>query len=211
LIENSFQAENRNEAGADIVQNAVSNRRHPLSEPVTEPASGPEIQYFYLRTRQYQQKKQLFDAIRRKWIADTPEERVRQELLCRLTKELGYPAGQISIERRAQPYSGYQTTAPRVARQAATANPLGRYDALLRTTEGKPLLLIECKAPGIALDQSVFDQAAVYNHVLNVPFLLLCNGPDFLMVQIDHSSGRYVFAPEIPSYPSLLALTEDLK
>jgi hypothetical protein len=189
----------------------VSDRQHPLSDPVSEPASGSVIQYFYLRTRQFQQKKQLFDVIRRKWIADTPEERVRQELLCRLTNELGYPAGQISIERRAQPNSGHQTTARRLAQQAATANPLGRYDALLRTTEGKPLLLIECKAPGIALDQSVFDQAAVYNYALNVPFLLLCNGPDFLMVQIDHSSGRYVFAPEIPSYPTLLALKEDHK
>ena len=85
---------------------------------------------------------------------------------------------------------------------------MGRYDALLFNAEGRPILLIECKAPGMALDQAVFDQVAVYNQSLNAPFLLLSNGPDFLMAQIDHTQGRYVFASEIPSYAELLELMD---
>lgn len=161
-----------------------------------------------LRTRIIHQKKQLFDFIRRKWVADTPEERVRQELLRSLTSDFGYPVGQISIERRAIQSVRRPTTSTRLPRTEATANPLGRFDALLRTTEGKPLLLIECKAPGTDLDQSVFDQAAVYNYTLNAPFLLLCNGPEFLMAQIDTVHARYVFSPEIPHYSCLLALVQ---
>lgn len=161
-----------------------------------------------LRTRQYQGKKQLFDEIRRKWVADTPEERVRQELLRRLTSHLGYPAGQISIERRALQLKGRRTSIQRLLRTAPCGNPMGRYDALLLDSEARPILLIECKAPGMALDQAVFDQIAVYNQALNVPFLLLSNGPDFLMAQIDHTYGRYVFASEIPSYVELLELMD---
>jgi len=162
-----------------------------------------------LRTRQFQHKPQLFDVFRRKWVADTPEERVRQELLRRLTGALGYPAQQFSIERRVQHATGQRSSGGRLAQPAQAGNSRGRYDALLRTREGIPLLLIECKAPCIALDQSVFDQAAVYNYSLNVPFLLLSNGPDFLMAQIDYTQGRYVFAPEIPNYSTLIALIEE--
>lgn len=164
--------------------------------------------YLSLRTRQYQEKRQLFDEIRRKWVADTPEERVRQELMRRLTGQLGYPAMQISIERRAQRSEGRRNSIQRLLRPAPSGNPMGRYDALLFNAEGRPILLIECKAPGMALDQAVFDQVAVYNQSLNAPFLLLSNGPDFLMAQIDHTQGRYVFASEIPSYAELLALMD---
>jgi len=175
---------------------------------VDDTAPIPESPHLWLRTRQFQEKNQLFDVIRKKWVADTPEERVRQELLRHLTCHLGYPSGQISIERRALKSSSHRSSIRRILRPSLFGNPMGRYDALLRTPDGRPLLLIECKAPGIALNQAVFDQAAVYNVQLNVPFLLLCNGPDVLMAQLDHTNGRYVFAPEIPHYSSLVALVE---
>ena len=171
--------------------------------PVAEP-SGPAI-----RLRQSGNKRQIFDVIRKKWVADLPEERVRQELLHRLTGLLGYPSGQFSIERRVHARAASSATSGlRRPPVALTANPGGRYDALLRTPQGLPLMLIECKAPGVALNQAVFDQAAAYNYVLNVPFLLLCNGPEFLVAQVDHERRCYVFAPEIPDYRTLTALFE---
>lgn len=101
---------------------------------------------------------QVLDPVRRRWVALTPEEGVRQRLLADLLA-LGYPAGLLAVERGV-PYGGKTWRADVVA-----------YDRGQR-----PALLAECKAPGVAVTQATFDQLARYNAVLGAPVLVVDNG-----------------------------------
>lgn len=74
-----------------------------------------------------------------------------------------------------------------------------RYDVVLYDRQAQPLLLAECKAPAIHLDQKVIDQAALYNIQLRVPYLMMTNGRQSLCCQIDFEQQRWAFLDEMPS------------
>ncbi|MEM6287700.1 MAG: type I restriction enzyme HsdR N-terminal domain-containing protein [Bacteroidota bacterium] len=111
-----------------------------------------------LRTRTEGGRTLVHDPVRRKWVALTPEERVRQRLLVDLLA-LGYPAGLLAVERGLT----YQGTT-------------WRADVVAYDRQQRPALLAECKAPGVAIDQATFDQLARYNAVLGAPVLVVDNG-----------------------------------
>ena len=120
-----------------------------------------------MRTRVYNNKKQVFCAWRHRWVRLTPEEWVRQQLLLRLVNELGYPASLIAVE------------------QAITVGEAKkRCDAVVYDTAMQPLMLIECKAETVPLTQKTLDQAITYNRKLNVPYLLLYNGVQSIFMDI---------------------------
>jgi hypothetical protein len=102
---------------------------------------------------------QLWDFVRKKWVAHTPEEWVRQHLLHWLVRERGIAATHIGVEKEIR-YHALRK----------------RFDAVVFDAEGKPMILCECKAPSVALSEAVLHQIARYNTVLNAPFLLLTNG-----------------------------------
>lgn len=143
---------------------------------------------FDYRFKTLAQKPAIFDVFRKKYVHLTPEEWVRQHLLHFLCAEKAYPAARISVEKRLQ-VEGQDR----------------RYDAVVFGPEHQMLLLVECKAPSVPLNQQVFDQAARYNRILGVPFLLISNGLQHHMVKVDHVAGRYLFASDLLSYPDLVA------
>ena len=91
-------------------------------------------------------KRYIFDVVRKKDILLTPEEWVRQHCLQYLIQEKNYPLSLINVEKKLKVYSRDK-----------------RYDIIVYTTQGKVTLLVECKAPHVAIDQDVFDQIARYN------------------------------------------------
>lgn len=111
-----------------------------------------------LRTRTDGGRTLVLDPVRRRWVALTPEEGVRQRLLLDLLA-LGYPTGLLAVEKGLT-YAGATWRADVVA-----------YDRAQR-----PALLAECKAPGVAVDQGTFDQLGRYNAVLGAPVLVVDNG-----------------------------------
>lgn len=123
------------------------------------------------------------DPVRRAWVRLTPEEWVRQHLIHALTGPLGYPVGLLVVEREVR-YLGEVRRADLVA-----------YDRARR-----PLLMAECKAPGVALDQACFDQAARYNTVVQAPYLLVTNGQAHYCCRVERATGRYTFVEAIPSF-----------
>jgi hypothetical protein len=143
---------------------------------------------FDYRFKTLAQKPAIFDVFRKKYVHLTPEEWVRQHLLHFLCAEKAYPAARISVEKRLQ-VEGQDR----------------RYDAVVFGPKHQMLLLVECKAPSVPLNQQVFDQAARYNRILEVPFLLISNGLQHHMVKVDHVAGRYLFASDLLSYPDLVA------
>lgn len=131
-------------------------------------------------------KRWLRDPIRNKWLVLQPEEMVRQLLIQYLLDVLGVNKNRIAIERGLS-VNGLQK----------------RCDILIFDQAMQPWLLVECKAPSVTLRQSVFRQIATYNMPLQVPYLLVCNGPEAYCCSIDFEQESYQFLEDLPPYPGL--------
>ena len=146
-----------------------------------------------MRTRINQNKEQIFCEWRHRWVRLTPEEWVRQQLLHRLVEQLDYPASLIAVEVPLEKISI-------VSRQSSNRQSL-RADAVVYNSEMQPLVLIECKAETVPLTQKTLDQAITYNRKLNVPYLLLYNGPQTIFVRLDKEKVEFYAA--IPTYKEM--------
>lgn len=105
------------------------------------------------------QHQQVFCLVRKKWVALTPEEWVRQHFLHLLINHLQYPKGLMKLEHT---ISYFKNTK--------------RSDITIMNRESGIFLLVECKAPSVNIDQKVVAQVAEYNKVLNAKFLAVTNG-----------------------------------
>jgi hypothetical protein len=142
-----------------------------------------------LKTRHGADGPQVFDAIRRQWVALLPEEWVRQHFINFLVRDRGCPASLIAVER------------------TLALNGLSkRADIVVHAADGRPVALVECKAPGVKVSQSVFEQAARYNSVFKVKWLIVTNGLQHYCCRVDHSTGSVDFVVEIPDHAALSAL-----
>lgn len=136
-----------------------------------------------LKTKHDAAGPQVFDAVRRLWVALTPEEWVRQHFINHLVHDLGYPASRISVER------------------ALTLHGLTkRADVVVFGADGSPEVLVECKAPHVRITQRTFEQAAHYNIVLKVGLLMVTNGLQHFSCRIDHRSGTVQFLDHLPAH-----------
>lgn len=134
------------------------------------------------------EKGQLFikDIIRKKYLLLTPEEWVRQNIAAFLITDRNFPASLFSVE------SGIKVNTLQK-----------RYDLLVYSRTGKPLVLIECKAPEVAINQKVFEQIVAYNNSVKAPFMLVTNGLNHYFLKIDPMSGKFVFTSSIYSFEEL--------
>ena len=64
-------------------------------------------------------------------------------------------------------------------------------------------MIVEYKAPDIAITQKVFDQITRYNIVLKVDYLIVTNGLQHYCCRMDYERGSYNFLQDIPDYQSL--------
>lgn len=135
------------------------------------------------RLRSEEGRRQIFDEIRRKWVALTPEEWVRQHLARFLVEEKAFPASLIGIEKTIE-VNGLRK----------------RFDILAHDRTGRAVLLAECKAPDVEITQEVFDQAARYNMTTGVDIIVISNGIRNYCCRADHESRSYRFLPEIPHF-----------
>lgn len=129
-------------------------------------------------------KQYVLCAWRRRYVRLTPEEYVRQSVLRTLETNYGYPHGLMGVEVPIE-----------------VAGLKKRCDAIIYNQQMQPLMLIEFKAETVALTQQVFDQAAIYNRHLKVPFLLLSNGKDTIVAEV--LENEYRFLDHVP-YPNEL-------
>ena len=139
-----------------------------------------QFQPYEFKTRLNNGKQELWDVIRKKYIVITPEELVRQHLIQYLIKEKKIPSAKIAVEKEIN-LNGLKK----------------RFDVLVYDNDMKPLLLAECKAPQIKLNQAVMDQAANYNMQLQVKYLLITNGVEMHLAEIDFEKKSYKWLSEI--------------
>ena len=128
----------------------------------------------------------VFDPLRRRFVALTPEEWVRQHFVNYLVQHLHYPAGLMANEV-----------------ELTVGDKHLRCDTLLYNKDMQPQMIIEYKAPHITLSQKVFDQITAYNLLLHVDYLVVSNGMEHLCCQMDYDNRRYVFLHDIPDYNQL--------
>ena len=128
-------------------------------------------------------RREVLDPVRRRWVALTPEEEVRQLTIQMLNSHYGYPLELMQVEG------------------AITLNGMTRRcDIVVYDTSGMPQMIVECKKPEVSLTQKVCDQACRYNTVLKVPYLLLTNGHQMVMVAVNATEGSLSQLPDIPAY-----------
>lgn len=140
------------------------------------------LQWF--KTEEREGRPMVFDPLRRRFVALTPEEEVRQKALWLLVERLGVPAGLIAVE-----YS-------------VKVNGLDkRCDAVVFGKDGSPLMIVECKAPGVRLSDKTLDQAVRYYSATKPRFLMLFNGEACYCFRVTEGSLRAM--DHLPDYAEM--------
>jgi len=131
-------------------------------------------------------RQQIFDFLRRKYVALTPEEWVRQHFVHFLVAQKGYPKALLANEV-----------------ELKIGEKKLRCDTLLYSQDMRPRMIIEYKAPSVTLQQKTFDQISAYNLLLKVDYLVVSNGLSHYVCRMDYANHSYTFLETIPDYGSL--------
>ncbi len=126
---------------------------------------------------------QVFDVVRKKYFVLTPEEWVRQHFIHFLNIEKRYPLGLMRVEKIIK-YNNLRT----------------RADIVLYNTDGKPNMIVECKAPNVKITQDSFNQIAKYNFQLRSEFLVVTNGLQHFCCKMEYKRNEIRFVEDIPSF-----------
>lgn len=133
------------------------------------------------------EKQMVFDFLRKRFVALTPEEWVRQQFTHFLVEHKGYPAMFIGNE--------ITLSVGRLSR---------RCDSVVFNKSAEPVMIIEYKAPTVKITQNVFEQICSYNIALHAPYLTVSNGLQSYCCRIDKEANTYEFLKDIPAYGELL-------
>lgn len=163
----------------------IKNNRYCLGnyifgfKPIIIMLNLPEYKF---KIKTVNDKKYIFDLNRKKWVRLTPEEWVRQNFIQYLIHEKKYPAPLIKVEGE------------------IVVNKMKRRGDIIVYKNSRPFLIVECKAPEVEINQSVFEQIAQYNIPLKVIYLIVTNGIKHFCCKMNYFSNSYEFLNEIPDY-----------
>lgn len=129
----------------------------------------------------------VYDPLRDRFVALTPEEYVRQQFTSWMRNELKYPSSMMANEIGIK-LNGTQR----------------RCDTVVFSPDGSPLIIIEYKAPDVTISQDTFDQIVRYNMILRARYLIVSNGINHYCCFIDYNANTYHFIPQIPNYRDLI-------
>ncbi len=141
---------------------------------------------YQIKTRVSQGHTQIFDVLRRRYVALTPEEWVRQHFIHYLIEHKNYPSALLANE---------------VTLRIGGKNI--RADSILYNQFLQPKMIIEYKAPHIPITQKTFHQIATYNLKLHVDFLIVSNGIETYICKMDYEQISYQFLESVPDYQNI--------
>lgn len=127
------------------------------------------------------QGEEIFCLVRKKWVALTPEEWVRQHFLNLLIEHLSYPKGMIKLEHSVKYFKN-----------------LKRSDITVLDRDGKVFLLVECKSFKVKLSQNTVNQLSQYNKVLDSQYLAISNGLNHFIWR--KNDDQYAQVSDFPAY-----------
>lgn len=130
-------------------------------------------------------KATVWDPLRKKEVALTPEERVRQWCINVLARQMQVPMHMMMSE------AGFKLGEKQY-----------RADILVYDRKAQPLMVVECKRPEVELTQEVLDQAIRYNMVLNVRYMIITNGTKTYICR--RQGGKFAFIENVPTYNEMI-------
>lgn len=131
----------------------------------------------------------ILDTYRKRYVKLTPEEWVRQNFLRFFTETKSFPATLLAVET-----------------QLSVNGMNKRCDGIFYDKKGRPIIILEFKAPTIPINQQVFDQASVYNTKLGVDFFILSNGIQHIISRVNQENKSFEFLEEIPNYDDFMKM-----
>ncbi|MFC2147407.1 MAG: type I restriction enzyme HsdR N-terminal domain-containing protein [Eudoraea sp.] len=138
---------------------------------------------YNFRFKSSENKQQIFDIIRKKFVSLQPEEWVRQHVIHYLSVDKKYPTSLINVEK------------------TLSLNGLRkRYDVVVFNSDGSIHILVECKSPNVTVSQVVFDQIARYNMKMQAEYLMVTNGLDHFYCNMNYEEEKYSFLRQIPDF-----------
>lgn len=143
----------------------------------------PEVS---LKVKYQNLKPFVFDSIRRKWLVLTPEEWVRQHLVNYLITNKNYPVSLMSLEAGLK-YNALSK----------------RTDLLVYNKLGNPLIVFECKASDVAINQKVIEQISVYNKTIGATYLCVSNGLKHYCWTFNQTENNFTFLAQIPDFKDI--------
>ncbi|NVO08903.1 MAG: type I restriction enzyme HsdR N-terminal domain-containing protein [Bacteroidales bacterium] len=139
-----------------------------------------------VKTRICGEQHQIFDEIRMKYVVLIPEEWVRQHFINYLVFDRKFPKGLIIVEHPLE-----------------MNKVKHRADIVVFNSSGKPLVVVECKAPEVQISHNVIQQISRYNILLKAPILIITNGLVHFCVKIDFEKKSTINLDSIPYYQDL--------
>ena len=133
-----------------------------------------------------QERPKILDILRRKFVALTPEEWVRQHFIHFLIEHKGYPSALMANE---------------VA--LSCGNKQLRADTVLYDRDLNARMIIEYKAPTIKITKRVFEQVTAYNFLLHVDYLIVSNGLTHYCCKMNYENNSYMLLTSIPDYKDI--------
>ncbi len=130
----------------------------------------------------------IFDPLRKREVALTPEEIVRQKFIEFLNKKRNWPLSLMMSEKEISIGSGSNLVK-------------FRCDIVAYNKELKPQLIVECKAPEVKITEKTFEQIWRYAIILKVKWLIITNGRQTFVCEYitdEQGEGKYVFKSDIP-------------
>ena len=127
----------------------------------------------------------IWDPLRKKEVALTPEEQVRQWCIRVLAGQMQVPMHMMMSE------VGFRLGGKQL-----------RADILIYDRSAKPLAVVECKRPEVAITQEVLDQAIRYNIVLDVRYMIITNGTRTFICR--RQGDGFEFINTVPTYNEMI-------
>lgn len=137
-----------------------------------------------VRLRRRQRGTEIFDRVRRKWVALTPEEWVRQHAVHLLLERVGVAPGLVAVER-----------------ELVWEGTRRRVDIVAYGRDGRPWMVVECKAPAVSVGQDAMDQAGRYARSMGAAFVVVTNGLQLVGWQTLPGGGSLAME-ELPQAPT---------
>lgn len=136
------------------------------------------------KTRTANGKEQIYDILRKRFVALTPEEWVRQHFINYLINFKNYPSALMANE--------IQITLNGMTR---------RCDTVVFSHDMHAKIIIEYKRPSIEISHKVFEQISRYNLVMKVDYLIISNGLQHYCCEMNYDKQEPIFLTEIPDFP----------
>ena len=126
---------------------------------------------------------EVFDPLRKKYVALTPEENVRQQFIRYLNERRGWPLHMMGSET-----------------EISIGEVKLRCDIVCYGKDLSPKMIVECKRPTVKISSRTFEQIWNYALILKVEYIVATNGKETFACRYDAEKKQYVFIGDIPAY-----------